>query len=47
MSVSPSYPTAAVVDASVLIKVFLPEEGSEAATRLIENAGDGVVRAVR
>ena len=46
MSVLPSYPAAVVVDASVLIKVFLPEEGSEAATRLIENSGDGVVRAV-
>jgi predicted nucleic acid-binding protein len=43
---APLFPEVAVVDASVVIKVFLPEEGSEAATRLIQNAGSAIVRAV-
>lgn len=46
MTDAPPFPDAAVVDASVLIKVFLPEEGSEAATRLIQNSGAAIVRAV-
>lgn len=46
MTGSPTFPNAAVVDASVLIKVFLPEDGSEAATGLIQNSGTAAVRAV-
>ncbi len=45
MTDAPPFPDAAVVDASVLLKVFLPEEGSEAATNLIQNSSATVVRA--
>lgn len=42
-----SFPSACVVDASVLIKVFLPEEGSEVATDLVHGSeGDPAVRAI-
>ena len=48
MRVAPgSFPTQAVVDASVLIKVFLPEDGSDVATALLQpNPGDTIVRVV-
>jgi len=40
------YPTACVVDASVLVKVFLPEDGSDDATDLIHGAdGSETMRA--
>lgn len=38
---SAPFPAACVVDASVLIKLFLPEEGSETATALVSNASGG------
>ena len=42
-----SFPSASVIDASVLIKVFLPEEGSEIATALIQRSeGNPTVHAV-